>query len=52
MVENQPASVGDTDSVPSLGRFHMHGGNKARMPQLLKLAHSRACAPQQEEPLQ
>ena len=52
MVENQPASVGDMDSIPSLGRFHMHGGNKAHVSQLLKLIHSTACALQQEEPRQ
>ena len=52
VVENQPASVGDMDSIPSLGRLHMHGVNKAHGSQPLRLAHSRACTLQQEEPRQ
>ena len=26
-VKNPPASAGDTDSIPGLGRFHMPRGN-------------------------
>ena len=36
MVKN-PASSGDTGSIPGLGRFHIPRGNWAHVPQLLKL---------------
>ena len=32
VVENLPASAGDTDSIPGPGRFHMPQGNQAHMP--------------------
>ena len=51
MVKSLPANAGDMGSIPGLGRFHMTQGNKAPVPQLLSL-HSRACALQQEKPLQ
>ena len=35
--KNLPANVGYTGSSPGPGRFHMPWGNKARMPQLLRL---------------
>ena len=37
MVENLPASAGDTGSSPGLGRSHMPRSNRAREPQLLSL---------------
>ena len=37
MVENLPASAGDTGSSPGLGRSHMPRSNWAREPQLLSL---------------
>ena len=37
-------------SIPGLRRFHFSQGNLAHAPQLLKLAHSRPSAPQQERP--
>ena len=41
MEKNLPASVGDTGSIPGLGRFHMPWSNKAQVPQLWNLC-SRA----------
>ena len=64
MVKNPPASAGDVDSVPGPGRSHMprRSGDRvpqllslcsrAREPQVLKPACSRARALQQENPLQ
>ena len=49
--KNPPANAGDTGPIPGLRRFHMPRGNWAHVPQLLSL-HSRACALQQEKPLQ
>ena len=37
VVENLPASAGDTGSSPGLGRSHMPRSNWAREPQLLSL---------------
>ena len=37
MVENLPASAGDTGSSPGLGRSHMPRSSWAREPQLLSL---------------
>ena len=37
MVENLPASAGDTGSSPGLGRSHVPRSNWAREPQLLSL---------------
>ena len=48
MVKNLPADVGDTGSVPGLGRFHIAVGQLSPCTQLP--AGSRACAPQQEKP--
>ena len=45
MVENPPASAGDTGSSPGPGRSHMLWSNEARAPQLLSL-RSRAREPQ------
>ena len=41
VVENPPASSGDTGSIPGLGRSHMPWSNKACAPQSLSL-HSNA----------
>ena len=41
VVMNLPASAGDMDSSPGLGRSHMPQSNKARVPHLLSLC-SRA----------
>ena len=57
--KNPSANAGDTGSIPDPGRFHMPQSNEARVPQLLS-PHAaitedhapRACAPQQEKPLQ
>ena len=43
--KNPPANVGDIDSSPGPGRFHMPRSNKACAPQLLSL-RSRARKPQ------
>ena len=63
-VKNPPASAGDTDSIPGPGRSHMPRHTEDRVPQLLSLcsrarepqvlkpACSRAHALQQENPLQ
>ena len=51
VIKKPPANGGDTGSIPGPGRSHMPVCNKASEPQLLSL-HSRACAPQQEKPLQ
>ena len=45
MVENLPASAGDTGSSPGPGRSHMPRSNEARAPQLLRL-RSGALKPQ------
>ena len=37
MLENLLANVGDTGSIPDLGRPHMLQSNKAPVPQLLSL---------------
>ena len=62
--KNPPASVGDTGSIPGLGRSHMLWSNYAPLPQLLNLGsrawelqllqplYPRAGALQQEKPLQ
>ena len=59
MVKNSPANAGDMDSSPGPGRSHMPWSNEARVPQLLspraratEARAPRACAPQQEKPLQ
>ena len=49
VVENLPASAGDTGSSPGLGRSHVPWSNEARAPQLLSL-RSRACEPQLLKP--
>lgn len=41
-VENPRTSIGDTGSIPGLGRFHMSQSKKACVPQLLKPPDSRA----------
>ena len=38
VVENLPASAGDTGSIPGLGRSHMPWSSWAHAPQLLKPA--------------
>ena len=45
-VKNLTANAGDMGSIPGLGGSHMSQSNKAHTPQLLKLVHSRARAPQ------
>ena len=52
VVKNPPANAGNMGSIPSPGRSHMLQSNQPREPQLLKSAHSRARAQQQEKPLQ
>ena len=52
MVQNSCANTGDTSSIPGPGRFHMPWGNKACLPQLLKPVCPRACALQEEKPLE
>ena len=37
VVKNPPANVGDTGSIPDLGRWHMPRSNKAHAPQWLSL---------------
>ena len=61
---NPPAKPGDMGSIPGPGRSLMPWNNlahasqllslcsRAQGPQLLKPMHPRACAPQQEKPLQ
>ena len=49
VVNNLPASAGDTGSSPGPGRSHMPQSNWARAPQLLSL-HSRAHEPQLLKP--
>ena len=51
VVENLPADVGDTGSIPVPGRSHMPQSNSASLPQLLS-PRSRARALQQEKALQ
>ena len=45
VVKNPPANVGDTGSIPDLGRSHMMQSNQAHEPQLLSLS-STAQEPQ------
>ena len=52
MVKDLPANARDVVLIPGPGRFLMPRGNLACVAQLLELSHSRACAPQQEKPLQ
>ena len=44
VVKNLPANSGDTDSIPSPGRFHVLRGNQAYVPKLPSLC-SRAGEP-------
>ena len=48
MVENLPASAGDTGSSPGLGRSHMLRNNWAREPQLLSLRIWSLCSATRE----
>ena len=48
MVENLPASAGDTGSCPGLGRSHMPRSNWAREPQLLSLRIWSLCSATRE----
>ena len=50
VVKNPLANAGDTGSIPGPGRPHMLWSNRARV--LLLSLCSRACAPQEEKPLQ
>ena len=59
VVKNLPANAGDAGSVSGQGRSHMQWSNQACAPQLLSpyvlttgAITPRACAPQQEKPLQ
>ena len=52
VVENSPASTGDTGSIPGSGRFHVLRGHRAHVPQLPSpgapepvLSHKRSPAP-------
>ena len=44
VVENLPASAGDTGSIPGLGKSHMPQSNWAREPQLLSLHVWNLCS--------
>ena len=48
MVENLPASAGDTGSSPGLGRSHVLRSNWAREPQLLSLHDWSLCSATRE----
>ena len=48
VVENLPASAGDTGSSPGLGRSHMPRSNWAREPQLLSLRVWSLCSATRE----
>ena len=48
VVENLPASAGDTGSGPGLGRSHMPRSNWARDPQLLSLCVWSLCSTTRE----
>ena len=48
VVENLPASAGDTSSSPGLGRSHMPRSNWAREPQLLSLRVWSPCSAARE----
>ena len=48
VVENLPASAGDTGSGPGPGRFHMLRSNWAREPQLLSLCVWSLCSATRE----
>ena len=64
VVKNLPANARDMGAIPGLGRSHILWSNYAHVQQLLSLrsgarelqllkpSHPRACAPQQEKPLQ
>uniref|UniRef100_A0AC11D8Z2 Iron-sulfur cluster assembly enzyme n=1 Tax=Ovis aries TaxID=9940 RepID=A0AC11D8Z2_SHEEP len=57
VVKNPPTKAGDICLVPHLGRSYIPWGNQARALELKSRTatepeHSRACAPQQGEPLQ
>ena len=59
VVKNLPANAGDTGSISGQGGSHMPWSNQACAPQLLSpcalttgAITPRACAPQQEKPLQ
>ena len=52
VVKNSPVNAGDTGSIPGPGRPHMVQSNWAIAPQLLEHLYHRACAQQQEKPLQ
>ena len=59
VVKNLPENAGDTGSISGQGRSHMLWSNQACAPQLLSpctlttgAITPRACAPQQEKPLQ
>ena len=51
VVRSLPCKVEDATSIPHLGKSRRLWGNQAHA-QLLKPAHPRAYAPQQEKPLQ
>ena len=48
MVENLPASAGDTGSSPGLGRSHMPRSNWVREPRLLSLRVWSLCSATRE----
>ena len=50
--KNPPANAGDTDSIPSPGRFHMLQGNWAQYTATAEPSGPRARAPQQKKPRQ
>ena len=50
VIEKSPAIMGDTGSVPGLGRSHVLRSNQARVPQPLKL-RSTSWGPVQGKPL-
>ena len=52
VVKNPPDNARNMGLIPGPGRSHMLQGNKAHVPQPLKLMSPRARAPQQEKPLQ
>ena len=51
MAKDPPASAGDLGLIPVPRRFHMPWGNKAYVPQLLKLECPWAFKPQWEKSL-
>ena len=52
VVNNSPANVGDTISIPALGRFHMWWNSYIHVPQLLSLQCPGVYSLQQEKPPQ